>query len=254
LILLICSAISGQTEFDLRPPHGSPLPAALASAIAGGELETLKIAIEDGIKEQAYYKAAIQAASDQIDTLTAREKVEASGEKADEQELAKVTQLFKNGNLTNDRIAEIRRSLLLTSSRRLGTLVELMKVRSQSAEYQRHIEKDTNQNKVDLLNDLSNTQVLLASYEAKLRAATAKLQLRSVASSSETAGEDLVQPNVLIMRKIGDDWQAVNAASDTEVLPGDVLDVSLCRASEMNSLECPAKDVDPQITNAVPNR
>jgi polysaccharide biosynthesis/export protein len=246
--------LNGLTEFDLRPPHGSPLPASLASAIAGGELATLKIAIEDGIKEQAYYKAAIQAASDQIDTLTAREKVEASGEKADEQELAKVTQLFKNGNLTNDRVAEIRRSLLLTSSRRLGTLVELMKVRSQSAEYQRHIEKDTNQNKVDLLNDLSNTQILLASYEAKLRAATAKLQLRSVASSSETAGEDLVQPNVLIMRKIGDDWQAVNAASDTEVLPGDVLDVSLCRASEMNSLECPAKEVDPQITNAIANR
>jgi polysaccharide biosynthesis/export protein len=245
--------LNGQTEFDLRAPHGSPLPANLAAAIANAELETLKIAIDDGMKQRAFFQAAIQAAAEQTDTLTAREKVEAAGEKADEQELAKVTQLFKNGNLTNDRVAEIRRSLLLTSSRRLGTLVELMKVRSQGAEYQRNIEKDANQNKITLLNDLSNTQVLLANYEVKLRAAGAKLQLRSVASSSETAA-DLVRPNVLIMRKIGDDWQAVNAVSDTEVLPGDVLDISLCRASEINSLECPTTDIDPQMTNAVANR
>lgn len=245
--------LSGSADFDLRPPAGSPLAAKFASAIANGELQTLKIATEDAKKEKAFFQAAIKAAEEQIDTLTAREKVEAQGEKADEQELAKVTQLFKNGNLTNDRVADIRRSLLLTSSRRLGTLVELMKVRSQRAEYQRRIEKDANQNKIELLKDLTNTQVLLANHEAKLRAASSRLQVRSVPSNSEIAAEDIVQPSLLIMRKIGNDWQAVNAANDTEVLPGDVLEVSLCRQSEMNSPACPAENIDTQMTNATPD-
>jgi polysaccharide biosynthesis/export protein len=246
----LAAEISGLDDFDLRAPAGSPLPAKLAAEIANGELQTLKISIEDSAKEQAFLQAAITAAEAQIDTLTAREKVEAAGEKADEQELAKVTQLFKNGNLTNDRVAEIRRSLLLTSSRRLGTLVELMKVRSQRAEYQRRIEKDANQNKIALLNDLTGTQILLANQQAKLRAASSRLQLPGAPSSSETAAEDLVRPRLLIMRKIGEDWQQVRAGSETEVLPGDVLEVSLCRDSELNSPSCPAENIDLQMTNA----
>jgi polysaccharide biosynthesis/export protein len=244
--------LKGQNTFEMRPPSGLPLASGLASAIAEGELETLKIIIEESAKEKAFLEAALKAAEQQADTLAAREKVEAAGEKADEQELAKVTQLFKNGNLTNDRVAEIRRSLLLTSSRRLGTLVELMKVRIQRADYQRQIEKSENQNRVELLKDLRDTHVLIANSEVKLRAVGAKLQLQNVVTSAQPSVEDRVRPRIIIVRKEADQWQQLEAGSTTEILPGDVLEVSLCSDSELGSSACPASQIDPQVTGTTP--
>jgi polysaccharide biosynthesis/export protein len=233
-----------EADFDLRAPAGSPLPVELASTIGGGEKDALKIALDDGRREQAYLETSMKAAAEQIDTLSAREKVEAAAEKADEQDLAKVSQLFKNGDQTNARVAEIRRSLLLTSTRRLGTLVELMRVRSQRSDYERQAEKSGNQKKIDLLNDLRDTSVLLANLEIKLRAAGAKLQAPSAVASVEPSAADRVQPHVTIVRWVGDNWQQLPAKNESEVLPGDVLEVELCRDSEQGSASCPAAQND----------
>jgi polysaccharide biosynthesis/export protein len=227
-------------DFDLRAPAGSPLPAELASTIGGGEKEALKIALDDGRREQVYLEAAMKAAAEQIETLSAREKVEAAAEKADEQDLAKVSQLFKNGDQTNARVAEIRRSLLLTSTRRLGTLVELMRVRSQRADYVRQAEKNGNQKKIDLLNDLRDTSVLLANIEVKLRAAGAKLQAPAIVASVEPSAAGGVRPQVKIVRWVGGNWQQLLATNESEILPGDVLEVALCTEADQGSAGCPA--------------
>ncbi len=245
--------MQGVAEFDLRAPAGSPLPAKLANAIASSETEALKLALEDGGKEQAYLEASAKAAAEQVDTLSEREKVEAAAEKADQQDLAKVVQLLKSGNQTNDRVAETRRSLLLTSSRRLETLVELMRVRTQRTDTERKIEQSGNQKKIKLLDDLRDTNVVLANLEVKLQALGAKLQVHDIGTNVAPPMDELGQPRVTIMRKVGDQWQKITADMEAELLPGDILEVLPAGAVEASSANVPASQEGP-LANAADNK
>jgi polysaccharide biosynthesis/export protein len=233
-----------QAGFDVRAPAGSPLPAELAASIAASEQQALKITMQDNQEEKAHLEAGIVAAAEQIDTLAAREKVEAAAEKADEQDLAKVSQLFKSGDGTNARVAEIRRSLLLTSTRRLSTLVELMRVRGQRTDYERQLEKNDNLRKIELLNDLNDTSIRLAGIEVKLRAAGAKLQVPEVVTSVEPSAAQTLRHQMVIVRKAGDEWRKLPAGNDSELLPGDVLEIGLCVESAQGSEGCPASQAD----------
>ncbi len=218
--------MAGVAEFDMRAPSGSPLPEKLAASIANGEAEALKLALEDDAKERIYLEAEANAAAEQVATLTDREKVEASAEKADQQDLAKVVQLLKSGNQTNDRVAETRRSLLLTSSRRLETLVELMRVKNQRLDADRKIEQTTKEKKIKLLDDLRETNIALADLEVKLQALGAKLQVRDIGTNVEPPTTELGQPVVTIVRGSGAEMQRLPATMETELLPGDVIVVS----------------------------
>jgi polysaccharide biosynthesis/export protein len=247
----IQAEMQGVAEFDSRPPAGSPLPAKLASAIAASEMEALKIALEDKGNEQVYLQTSVAAAAEQVDTLAEREKVEAAAEKADQQDLAKVVQLLKSGNQTNDRVAETRRSLLLTSSRRLETLVELMRVRTQRSDTTRKIEQSGNQNKIKLLDDLRDTNVLLANLEVKLQAVGTKLQVRDIGTSVEPQSGDTEQSGMTIMRKVGGQWQKIPAGMESELLPGDVLDVPVAGASAAASVSVPTAREDASEDNKI---
>jgi polysaccharide biosynthesis/export protein len=57
--------------------------------------------------------------------LLKREKAEAEAVKADEEDLARITKVHKAGDLTNDRLADVRRGVILSSSRALEKSVEL---------------------------------------------------------------------------------------------------------------------------------
>ncbi len=235
----IMAEMKGVAEFDLRAPAGTPLPEKLASTIGNSETEALKLALEDRRREQAYLEAGAKGASEQIDVLSEREKVEAAAEKGDQQDLAKVTQLLKNGNLTNDRVSEIRRSLLITSSRRLETLVELMRERNRRSDTERKIEQSQNQRKTKLLDDLRDTSVLLVDLDVRLQATGSKLQMHDVGTRVEPSIDKLSQPKMTIMRKVDGQWQKLPADMETELLPGDVLEVLPAVATEQSSASVP---------------
>jgi polysaccharide export outer membrane protein len=222
-------------SLDLRAPAGSPLPAEVTSTIAQGEAESLKITLEDNKQEQAYLEKAMKDASDQIDILSKREQIEAEAEKADKDYLAKLSQLFKAGNQTNERMADMRRALLLSASQRLGTLVELLRVRSQRVDYERQLEKNGNQKKITLLNDLRDGSVRLADLEVKLRAAGMKLRSSGISNCVGSATGKALQPHVTIVRWFGGEWQQLPLGNDSEVLPGDVVEVAMCNDSGPDS-------------------
>ena len=225
-------------DFDLRIPAGSPIPPEVASTIARSEVESLKITLEDDKREQVYLEKSIQDAAKQIDILSKREQVESEAEKADKDELEKVSQLLKTGNQTNARMADMRRALLLSATQRLGTLVELMKVQSQRADLERQLEKNGNQKKAALLNDLRDGSVRLADLEVKLRAAGMKLQSSGAATRAGLAMGKPLRPQVTIVRKVDDELRQLALDNDSELMPGDVVAVAMCGDSEADSADC----------------
>lgn len=224
--------LQGKSTFDMQPPQGSPLSAGFASAIAQAEAEGLKLSLDNFQKEQSFLDKSGKDAAAQTETLLERERAEADGVKADEDELARVRKAFESGNLTNTRLADVRRALVLSSSRALETSVELMRARRQQDDFARQRERNDNQRRIGLLTELKDTNVRLADVSARLRAASQKLQPTGAAALPLPVAGERIQAEVTIIRKLGEEWRKQLAQEDTEVMPGDTIEVRFSSALE----------------------
>ncbi|MER8610435.1 polysaccharide biosynthesis/export family protein [Mesorhizobium sp. M0220] len=228
----IRAELQGKSSFDMQPPQGSPLPAVFASAIAQAEAEGLKLSLDNFHQEQSFLDKSGKDAAAQTETLLKREQAEADGVKADEDELARVRKAFESGNLTNNRLADVRRALVLSSSRALETSVELMRARRQQADFARQHERNDNQRRIGLLTELKDTNVRLADINARLRAASQKLQPTGAAALPLPVAGETIQAEVTIVRRVGEEWRKQPAQEDTEVMPGDTIEVKFSSALE----------------------
>jgi polysaccharide export outer membrane protein len=214
-----------QESFDTQPPQGSPLSPALAAGIAKAEAEALKLSLGNFQQEQSFVEKGAKDAAAQIETLIKRAQDEADAVKADEEDLEQVTKAFKAGNLTNNRLADVRRAVLLSSSRALETSVELMRTKRQQEDFARQLERNENQRRIGLLNELRDTEVRLADIGTRLRAASQKLQpLGATAAPLSIAGET-VRAQMTIIRNVDGQWRKQAADEDAEVAPGDTIEV-----------------------------
>jgi polysaccharide export outer membrane protein len=221
----IRAELQNQANFDMQLPQGSPLSTAFGSAIAQAEAQGLKISLDNFQQEQSYLEKSAKDAAAQIEVLLKREQAEADGVKEDEDDLARVKKLFEAGNLTNNRLADVRRALLLSSSRALETSVELMRTRRQQDDFARQHERNDNQRRIGLLTELKDTEVRLADTTTRLHAASQKLQPTGASALPLPVAGETVQAQISINRKVGEEWQKQPANGDTEVTPGDTIEV-----------------------------
>lgn len=229
----IRAELQNKDSFDAQMPQGSPLPDSIGAAIAQTERQALKIALSDYQQEQSFLDKARKDAAAQVEVLAKRQEVEAEGVKADEEDLARVTKLYEAGNLTNNRLADVRRALLLSSSGALQTSVELMRTRHQQDDYARQREHGDNLRRIGLLTELKDTDALLADLTLRLHAASQKLQPTGAFALPLPIAGETIRAQVTIIRKVGDDWRKLAADEDTAVAPGDTVEVKF--ASELES-------------------
>jgi polysaccharide export outer membrane protein len=229
--------LQNQAKFDMEAPKGSPLSTAFVSAIAQAEAEGLKISLDNFQQEQDYLEKSAKDAAAQIEVLLKREKAEVEAVKADEDDLARVTKVYKAGNLTNDRLADVRRGVLLSSSRALETSVELMTTRRQQDDFVRQHERNKNLRRIGLLTELKDTNVRLADTTARLRAASQKLQPTGASAQPLPVAGETIQAQVTIVRKVGEEWRKQAAGEDTEVAPGDTIEVRFSSALESAAVQ-----------------
>ena len=225
--------LDDKDSFDAQEPQGSPLPDSIGAAIAQAEGEALKIALADYHQQQQFLDKAEKDTAAQVAVLAKRQEVEAQGVKADEEDLARVTKLYEAGNLTNNRLADVRRALLLSSSGALQTSVELMRTRHQQDDYARQREHGDNQRRIDLLTELKETDASLAELTTKLHAASQKLQPTGASAQPLPITGETIRAQVTIIRKVGAEWQKLAVDEDAAVAPGDTVEVRF--ASELQS-------------------
>ncbi|KAA3448797.1 sugar ABC transporter substrate-binding protein [Mesorhizobium sp. SARCC-RB16n] len=221
----IRAELQNKDSFDTQMPQGSPLPDSVGAAIAQSESEALKIALGDYQQEQSFLDKAEKDTAAQVEVLAKRQEVEAEGVKADEQDMARVTKLYEAGNLTNNRLADVRRALLLSSSGALQTSVELMRTQHQQDDYARQREHVDNQRRIDLLTELKDTDALLADLTSKLHATSQKLQPTGASALPLPIAGETVRAQVTIVRKVGDKWRKLAVDEEAAVAPGDTVEV-----------------------------
>jgi polysaccharide biosynthesis/export protein len=230
--------VDGKAEFEQRAPEGTPLAQELMAAIAQAEANELKLSIQSRAEQKTYMESAIKAATDQAHTLETREKVETQAQEADEADVHRIAALLKTGATSNSRLAEARRFLMFSSSRRLSTLVELQRMRNQRTDLLRQAAKAETETEISLLTSLREINAKLVDSEAELRSARAKLQSTGMAARSFVPNHDSLFEQIKIVRQSDGGWQHLAAENETEVLPGDVVEVNLCSPAKGTAREC----------------
>jgi polysaccharide biosynthesis/export protein len=215
-----------KADFDRSVLGDLPLSPAKISELVQLVKEHIGAREADLKSERTNLKAALTDADEQIVVLSKQLETERQGTEADLEDLKRVNLLFEKGALAITRVTEARRAVMLSSSRALETNAHLIQVRKQRNELMRQIEKVDSLRKVELLKELEETTVRLAAAEAKLKATLVGLQNTLPPMTSSEASQ---RRRITIFRKTEDGDKSFVATGDTELLPGDVVEVTIRR-------------------------
>jgi polysaccharide export outer membrane protein len=203
-----------------------PIAQSALSEIVNAETEYLKTKQSDYQREKAFLQRGVRQGDDEVRVLSEQQKNEEQGFQSDLEELQKVGDLFGKGALISPRVTDARRAVLLSSTRKLQTTAQLMQVKKQQDELTRKLEKLDDQRRLDLLRELQDTTVKLNEIREKLQSVGEKLQYTAMVRSQLVRGAGN-KAEIAIIRKGEKGPERIIASEDTELQPGDAVEVTL---------------------------
>jgi polysaccharide export outer membrane protein len=203
-----------------------PITRSAISEIINAETEYLKTKQSDYQQEKEFLQRSVRQGEDQVRVLSEQQKKEEEGFQADLEELQKASDLYGKGSLTSPRVTDARRAVLLSSTRKLQTSAQLMQAKKQQDEVTRKLAKLDDQRRLDLLRELQDTSVRLNQIREKLQSVGEKLQYTAMVRSQLVRGAGS-KPEIAIIRKGEKGQERIVASEDTELQPGDAVEVGL---------------------------
>jgi polysaccharide export outer membrane protein len=210
-----------------EPAPGTEMadPQSPIAQIMEVEREQLKTEQADYEKQKLFLQRSITQSDEHIKILSAQEAREKQGMQADAEELERVVELSSKGLLPSPRVTDARRALLLSSTRNLQTAAQLMQVKKQQDDIARDLQRLDDLRRIKLLQELQDAGAQAAQIQLKMRTAAEKLQY--MAARSLLAGVSKIKSHIAIIRKDNNARKRLDADEDTELHPGDVVDVAL---------------------------
>lgn len=204
----------------------APAVSPLSRSIQALEADQLSARLADVEKERAHLNGTVRSLSSRLDLLQKQSQMENEGSKIDQDELNRVKTLYAQGNTTFARLIEARRLQLLSASRTTDIENRGEETRTQLAATQRDLERLDDNRRIALMKELQDAEVRLASTHARLAASNEKMfylgALRSQIGRGNTAKADFV-----IVRRGGTRLERIAARQDSDLLPNDLVEVSL---------------------------
>ncbi len=202
-----------------------PISPSRKAEIVSVEAEYLRTDQADYEREKAFLQHSIQQGNEQIKVLSEQNAKEEQGVQADVEELQRINELFGKGSLPSPRVTDARRSVLLSSTRKLQTAAQLMQVKKQQDDIARQLERIDDQRRIKLLQDLQDARTKLGQLRAKLQSVGEKL-LYTAARSQVMRGNEL-KPDLAVIRMGKSGPERMTVDQDSELQPGDVVEVTL---------------------------
>ena len=222
----IKNELGDESQISPRVLSDVPIAQSAISEIVNAETEYLKTKQSDYQREKAFLQRGVRQGDDEVSALSEQEKKEEQGVQSDLDELQKITDLYSKGTLTSPRVTDARRAVLLSSTRKLQTTAQLMQVKKQQDEVARKLEKLDDQRRLDLLRELQDTSVKLNVIRGKLQSVGEKLQYTAMVRSQLARGAGN-KAEIAIIRKGEKGPERIIASEDTELQPGDAVEVTL---------------------------
>jgi polysaccharide biosynthesis/export protein len=211
---------------DATPADLAPIPVQLRKDLIGTEVEQLSVRNAAMQKERQYLERQVKMTQNNLSALVEKRKKDEEASQADAADYDRFRELLQRGLNTNMRISEARRALLYSSTQALNTFVQITQSERQSGEYGRSLERLEDQRREELMKEMQDTLVRLASIRARLRSASEKLLYTSTVQSQLVRGSG-GRPQLTIVRSMNGSWDRLPAHEDTELFPGDVVEVQL---------------------------
>lgn len=203
-----------------------PIAPSAVSEIVDSEAAYLTTRQLDYQREKAFLQRSVKEGDDQVGVLAEQQKKEEEGYQTDVEELQKVLDLFGKGSLISPRVTDARRAVLLSSTRKLQTSAQLMLMKKQQDELTRKLERFDDQRRLDLLRELQDASVRINEIRQKLQSVSEKIQYTAMVRSQLAQGFGN-KAEIAIIRKDEKGPERIIASEDTELQPGDTVEVTL---------------------------
>lgn len=218
--------LDGKPQLDPKLVIGTPIAPTLAKEVLENEKSQLTVRNADFAKEQVYLKEASSREAERAKLLSDEQAKEQEGLKNDTADLQRYSELFSKGAVALPGLSEARRTVLQASIRVLQTTSVLDSVEREQQDLARKLDRTADARRILLLKDMQDATTALAATRAKLQAVSDKLRYTGMVKSQLTRGTDS-QPKITITRTVDGRMVAVTGRIDTELQPGDTIDVAL---------------------------
>ncbi|MBD0327869.1 MAG: polysaccharide biosynthesis/export family protein [Pyrinomonadaceae bacterium] len=202
---------------DAESPKNKKIPISpdVVDQLIKTEEAQLQARNADRQKERSHLEASIKGANAQLDVLAEKKKKDEESVQADAADFEAVRQLFQKGMTATTRLSEARRAAVLSSTQMLQTVVEITNIERQRGEFTRLLDKLDTQARMDSLKELQDANLRLEQISTRLQSTSEKLRVRNG------------RPDIWVYRKTEAGTQNVVADEDMELLPGDVVNITL---------------------------
>jgi polysaccharide export outer membrane protein len=218
--------LKGQADLGSFDVRGTPLRPAAVQQIIRLETDQMKVRNADYQKERDFFERAIVQSDHNLAVLTEQQKNEKEGADLDASDYERIRELFQRGAVPITRLTDARRSMLLSSTRALQTQNQIEQVKKEREDARRNLQRTSDKRQMDLTQDLQNSVSKIAALRNKLEAVGDKLVYTGLVKSQLVRGKG-AEPDLKISRRSATGRVRRPARDDTELLPGDVLEVSL---------------------------
>lgn len=213
------------TPPDLQPGE-VPLSRNLVSELKRLESEKFDVNSVGHAKEKAFLEQSIETGTAQLELLTEQQEQEQEGREADSGELQRLLDAQKTGVTTTARVTDARRNLLLSATRHLQTTVQISQGRREQADLNRRLQKLDEDRRAALLDELQEAVVRKNAAIERIKAVSEKIAYTGAAQGSLFQQRG-IEPVLTIIRNGDGGPVSIVADKDTELMPGDLVEVLL---------------------------
>lgn len=222
----------GEKDATLGPSTaGAALPQHVLRDLQKSQADLLDSEQGDYARERTFLKRGLDQLAAQSDILSRQQKDEEKGLKIDTEELERLTELLGRGATIAQRVTDARRAALLSSTRALQTTAQLMQATRQREEFMRQLERLDDLRRAKLLTDLSDRIAKAQQLQARARALNLKMAGLAAKPQDDFGARRL--PVIQIIRRNADGHERLPAHEDSELRPGDVVEVALKASTDV---------------------
>lgn len=221
-----------EADLGLASADEPPTPADLGidattgAAILARQKELLELSRQRRDNELELIGKAIDQTRSRIAILADQSKRQSEAVAADDEEMGRVRRLLERGVVNNERMLDIRRAQVLSSTRLLSTQNDLERVELDLTRLEAELRDYDSRRREGLLGALATVRVQLEAATIRLASARETLEVNGITAVSLSAGA-LPPPEFLIHRSIGGETRSFVPSLEDLLEPGDVLEVTL---------------------------
>ncbi|MEE7448838.1 sugar transporter [Methylobacterium radiotolerans] len=219
-------AIVAASRGDKSAPPPDAAPGSRATPAQKLAEQQLRVQMTDIAKEKDHLQRSLARTQTQFASLSEQQSKEKEGVTADAEEYDTVRALFQRGAVVTTRLTDARRAVLLSSTRALQTTVQLTQLERDKSEVGRKLERVDDVQAMDALEKLQVAENNLATFRSRLNSINDKLVYTGALRAQLLSGSR-ARATIAVFRQSGPAKTQIDAAEDTELLPGDVVEIAL---------------------------